>query len=158
MPLTIVSSSMATGFEHDNGAESAVIDFTNMRILLVEDMEINREIATMLLNSEGFMVETAVNGKEAVDQVLAHDAGYYDAVFMDVQMPVMDGYEATRQIRAISDPERAAVPILAMTANAFTEDVKKALDAGMDEHISKPIDMASISEKLTQVLRSKGRH
>ena len=158
VPLTIVSSSMATGFEHDNGAESAVIDFTNMRILLVEDMEINREIATMLLNSEGFMVETAVNGKEAVDQVLAHDAGYYDAVFMDVQMPVMDGYEATRQIRAISDPERAAVPILAMTANAFTEDVKKALDAGMDEHISKPIDMASISEKLTQVLRSKGRH
>ena len=129
-----------------------------MRILLVEDMEINREIATMLLSSEGFIVETAVNGKEAVDKVASADAGYYDAVFMDIQMPVMDGYEAARTIRAIPDPDKAGVPILAMTANAFSEDVQKAKEAGMDEHIAKPIEMAAIIEKLTMVLNARGGH
>ena len=135
--------------EEDKAPE---IDFSTKRLLLVEDMEINREIATMLLTGIGFNIETAVNGKEAVDKVSASEHGYYDAVLMDIQMPVMNGYEASEAIRALEDEVLSSVPIIAMTANAFSEDVKKAHDAGMNAHITKPIDVNVMVSVLTDIL------
>lgn len=140
------------GQESGEEASQAVVDFSKMRVLLTEDIAINREIAVMLLEGIGFTVETAENGKEAVDKVSASQAGYYDAVLMDIQMPVMDGYEATKNIRALENPALANVPIIAMTANAFSEDVKKAHDAGMNAHIAKPIDVNTMTETLQAVL------
>ncbi len=132
--------------------EKDSVDFSSMRLLLVEDMDINREIATMQLTSFGFEVETAVNRKEAVEKVEVSNPGYYQAVLMDIQMPVMNGYEATEQIRALKNPELAKIPIVAMTANAFSEDVKKAHDTGMNAHIAKPIDVNVMMDVLTEVL------
>ena len=123
-----------------------------MRILLVDDVAINREIAVMLLENMGFTVETAENGKEAVDKVAASESGYFNAVLMDIQMPVMDGYSATGEIRKLENKELAAIPVIAMTANAFSEDVKKAHDAGMNGHIAKPIDINSMTNTLNEVL------
>ena len=122
-----------------------------MRLLLAEDVEVNREIAVMMLTSMGFMVETAVNGREAADMVIASEPGYYDAVLMDIQMPVMNGYEAAELIRSLPDRELASVPIIAVTANAFAEDVQKAFDTGMNGHISKPLEQNSIKRVLKQV-------
>ena len=128
------------------------IDFSGKRLLLVEDNQINMEIASMILSQQGFIVETAENGKIAVDMVAGSVPGYYDAVLMDIQMPVMDGYSAAKAIRALDNKELAAVPILAMTANAFKEDVQAALDAGMQAHIAKPIDVKQLMEELHKVL------
>ena len=114
-------------------------DFRGKCILLVEDNELNSEIAVEILNEYGFVVDTAENGAEAVEKVKNATPGDYDLVLMDVQMPVMNGYEATRQIRALPDPALAGITILAMTANAFDEDRKKALECGMDSFLSKPI-------------------
>ena len=125
-----------------------------MRLLLAEDVEVNREIAVMMLTSMGFMVETAVNGREAADMVIASEPGYYDAVLMDIQMPVMNGYEAAELIRSLPDRELASVPIIAVTANAFAEDVQKAFDTGMNGHISKPLEQNSIKRVLKQVFDS----
>lgn len=126
--------------------------FKGMRLLLAEDIEINREIAGMLLASLGFTVDFAENGQEAVDRIAASVPGYYKGVLMDIQMPVMDGYEASRAIRALSDKELAGIPIIAMTANAFSEDVKNAMDAGMNAHVAKPIDMKVLKGVLQEVL------
>ena len=128
------------------------VDFSTMRLLLVDDVEINREIATMQLESFGFEVEIACNGEEAVQKVRKAKPGYYNAVLMDIQMPVMNGYEATRTIRSISDDAYAKIPIIAMTADAFSEDVKKALDAGMNAHIAKPINVDVMISVLSDVL------
>ena len=114
-------------------------DFRGRCILLVEDNELNREIAVEILNEYGFLVATAENGAEAVEKVKNSAPGDYDLVLMDVQMPVMNGYEATKQIRALTDPVLAGITILAMTANAFDEDRKKALECGMNGFLSKPI-------------------
>ena len=114
-------------------------DFRGRCILLVEDNELNREIAVEILNEYGFMVDTAENGAEAVEKVKNSKPCNYDLVLMDVQMPVMNGYEATKQIRALRDPALAGITILAMTANAFDEDKKKALECGMNGFLSKPI-------------------
>ncbi len=127
-------------------------DFEGRRVLLVEDNELNKEIAEELLCQEGFLVETAENGKEAVDAVRDRQPGWFDLILMDVQMPVMDGYEATRCIRALSDPVRAHVPIIAMTANAFDEDKQAAAEAGMDGHVGKPIDIPVLLKILRDVL------
>ena len=127
-------------------------DFTGRRILLVEDNLINMEIASMILTQAGFEVETAENGQIAVDMVRESEPGYYDAVLMDIQMPVMDGYEATRAIRALDNRELASVPILAMTANAFKEDEDAAMEAGMQAHIAKPIDIGDMLGKIRSVL------
>ena len=116
-------------------------DFTGKRLLLVEDNELNREIACELLSCYGFELETAENGQEAVAMVAASAPGYYDLVLMDVQMPIMDGHEATRQIRALENAELAQIPIVAMTANAFEEDRQASKDCGMNGFISKPINM-----------------
>ena len=126
------------------------IDFEGMRLLLVDDIEVNREIATMILEMAGFVVDTAENGKQAVEKVAASKAGDYAVVLMDIQMPIMDGYAASRAIRELEDKELAKIPIIAMTANAFSEDVQNAKDAGMDAHIAKPIDVAQMMETLKQ--------
>ena len=136
----------------------AEIDYSTKRLLLVEDNEINMEIAHMILSNIGFMIETAVNGREAVDMVAASEPGYYDAVLMDIQMPVMDGYTAARTIRSLENRELASVPILAMTANAFKEDEQAAAEAGMQAHIAKPIDVDSMLQKLTAVLSGAGKN
>ena len=128
------------------------VDFSTKRLLLVEDNEINMEIAVMILEQQGFMIETAVNGQIAVDMVSGHDAGYYDAILMDIQMPIMDGLEATRTIRAMDDRGRASVPILAMTANAFKEDEEASREAGMNAHIAKPIEVDVLMSELTHVM------
>ena len=106
----------------------------------------------MILEQAGFMLETAENGQIAVDKVSASQPGYYDAILMDVQMPIMNGYEATRAFRALKNKELASIPILAMTANAFKEDELAALEAGMQAHISKPIDIKIMMKTLSSVL------
>ncbi len=127
-------------------------DFANKRLLLVEDNELNREIAHDILEEYGFVIETAEDGDIAVDMVKNAALGYYDLILMDIQMPRMDGYEATRQIRRLDDRDLANIPIVAMTANAFEEDVQNALAAGMNAHIAKPIDVPKLLVTLQQVL------
>ena len=122
------------------------------RILLAEDNELNQEIAAAILTEAGFTVEVAPNGRIAVDMLKAAQPGYYHLVLMDVQMPVMDGYAATQTIRALEDPRLAAIPILAMTANAFEEDRRQALNAGMNGHIAKPIDIKKLLDTLDQIM------
>ena len=129
------------------------IDFTQKKLLLVDDIEVNREIAVMMLTQFGFTVDTATNGQEAVDKVAASNVGDYDIVLMDIQMPVMDGYEAARTIRALSNPQLANIPIIAMTANAFSEDIQAAKDAGMNDHIAKPIDVSKMIETIKKILK-----
>ena len=130
-------------------------DFSNYHLLLVEDNDINREIAVRILTATGFTLDTAVNGQEAVETIAASQPGYYDLVLMDIQMPVMNGYEATRAIRALDDAELSGVPIVAMTANAFAEDKKDAEDAGMNAHIAKPIDIETMMETIQNVLNER---
>lgn len=127
------------------------VDFTGKRVLLVEDNELNREIAHEILSQAGFEVEAAEDGSIAVEIVKESKPGYYDLILMDVQMPIMNGYEATRAIRSLEDKELASIVIIAMTANAFEEDKKAALDAGMNDHIAKPIDIEVLFEVLGKV-------
>ena len=115
------------------------MDFSGKRLLVVEDNELNMEIATTILREAGFEVDTAENGRTAVEK--------------DIQMPEMDGYEATRRIRSLSDFKKAVTPIIAMTANAFEEDRRNAMDAGMNEHISKPIDIEKLMSLLKRVMK-----
>ena len=127
-------------------------DFKDRHILLVEDNELNREIAQEILCEYGFRVDTAENGAVAVEKVSTAAPGSYDLVLMDVQMPVMDGYTATRKIRALDDPARAKLPILAMTANAFDEDRRNALESGMNGFLSKPIVIGDLVQELRKIL------
>ena len=122
------------------------------RILLAEDVEMNQEIAVAILENAGFTVDVADNGQIAADMVKQSEPGYYQAVLMDVQMPVMNGYEATQEIRNLKDSRLASIPIIAMTANAFTEDREAALKSGMNGHIAKPIDVQLLFETLDSVL------
>ena len=135
--MTAIGQSQAE--VEDSILPEAGSDFRGRCILLVEDNELNSEIAVEILKGYGFLVDTAENGAEAVEKVKNSTPGKYDLVLMDVQMPVMNGYEATRQIRALDDPALSGITILAMTANAFDEDRKKALEYGMDGFLSKPI-------------------
>lgn len=128
------------------------VNFSTKRLLIVEDNMVNMEIASMILTQAGFMVETAENGQIGVDMVKASADGYYDAIIMDIQMPVMDGLTATRTIRALDNPVHANIPILAMTANAFKEDEEKAKEAGMQAHIAKPINVDKLLGELARVL------
>ena len=127
-------------------------DFKGKHILLVEDNELNREIAQEILQEYGFLVDSAENGAVAVEKVSTAAPGSYDLVLMDVQMPIMDGYTATRKIRALDDPARAKLPILAMTANAFDEDRRNALESGMNGFLSKPIVIDDLVQELRKIL------
>ncbi|CBK81733.1 Signal transduction histidine kinase [Coprococcus catus GD/7] len=144
--MTAIGQSQAE--PEDSVLPAAGSDFRGRCILLVEDNELNSEIALEILNEYGFLVDTAENGAEAVEKVKNSMPGNYDLVLMDVQMPVMNGYEATRQIRALDDPALAGIKILAMTANAFDEDRKKALECGMDGFLSKPIVIKELIDAL----------
>ena len=140
--------------------ESSVYDledkqsFEGKRVLLVEDNQLNREIAGELLSGYGFIVDVAENGQQAVEKVISCEEGVYDLVLMDIQMPIMNGYEATRAIRSLDDERLASIPVIAMTANAFDEDRKAALDSGMDDFLSKPIDIKELVATLRNILKN----
>ena len=128
-------------------------DFSGKHLLLVEDNALNREIAMEILKEAGFLVDTAGDGVEAVEKMEQSVPGQYDLILMDIQMPRMDGYEATRRIRALPDPRKADIPIFAMTANAFEEDKQNALNAGMNGHIAKPLDIPHLLKVLEEALK-----
>ena len=131
--------------------KSTVTLLRGRRVLLVEDNAINRAIARSFLESASCEAEDAYNGAQALDKLCAHVPDHFDLVLMDLQMPVMDGYTATRRIRELENPALAGIPILAMTANAFDEDRQNAEKAGMNGHLSKPFDM----QQLLTMLREK---
>ncbi|GFI44683.1 CAI-1 autoinducer sensor kinase/phosphatase CqsS [Lachnospiraceae bacterium] len=122
------------------------------RILLAEDNELNQEIAEVILEEAGFTVEIAEDGQKALNMLKKSEAGYYQLVLMDIQMPNMNGYEAARAIRGLENRELAEIPIIAMTANAFEEDRQEALKSGMNAHIAKPIDIGVLFEALEKIL------
>ncbi len=139
--------------KHEGVSEA---DMTGKRVLLVEDNEFNREIARYILEDLRFEVDEAENGLVCVKKVLSAGAGYYDLILMDVQMPIMDGYRATEEIRRIADKKIASVPIIAMTANAFDEDRKKCLAVGMDGHVGKPIEIQVLLREIATVESKRG--
>ena len=126
-------------------------NYKGTKALLVEDNELNREIATAIIKEIGLDVDIAEDGTDAVNMMSSAEGRKYDLIFMDIQMPKMDGYTATREIRTLDDPKCANIPIIAMTANAFEEDRKKAIKAGMNGHIAKPISADAILENLDQI-------
>ncbi|MDR0312741.1 MAG: response regulator [Treponema sp.] len=136
--------------EENQSQGGHIPNLSGKRLLLVEDVEINRYILMELLADTHVEIEEAVNGEEAVSSFSSRSAGYYDLIFMDIQMPKLDGYEATRRIRKIDRPDAKIVPIIAMTANAYKEDIEKALASGMNGHLSKPIDIYAILQVLTE--------
>ncbi len=139
--------------QDDVEADEAV--FNGKRILLAEDNDLNAEIAEEILTSVGFVIERAEDGDVCVEKLKISAPGYYDLVLMDIQMPNMDGYQATRTIRELDDEEKANIPVIAMTANAFEEDKHKAFKSGMNGHIAKPIDVAELLRVLANVLAKK---
>ena len=140
--------------EADEGEEAGEELFTGKKILLVEDNEINQEIAKTILEESGFIIDVADDGTIAVERMEEALQDDYDLILMDIQMPHMDGYEATRRIRALDDPVKAAIPIVAMTANAFEEDRRLALEAGMNDHITKPIEIPKLMDSLKKILET----
>ncbi|GEM_PF-6661480 len=134
-------------------AESTPVNYEGKRILLAEDNDLNAEIAMEILNEVGFILERAEDGQRAVEMVDQADAGHYDIILMDIQMPTMNGYEATKAIRQMADVKKATIPILAMTANAFEEDKRNAFAAGMNGHLAKPIDVTELMKALSKHLK-----
>ena len=132
-------------------------DWTGMTALLAEDNDLNREIAQTILEEFGLTVDTAVNGIDALNKFETSPVGKYDIVFMDVRMPVMDGLEACHKIRLLSRSDAAAVPIVALTANAFAEDIKKTREAGMNAHLGKPIDVTQLQQILQEYYANAGK-
>ena len=135
----------------DDSSKANVIDFSAKTILVVEDDDLNREIACTLLENEGLKTETAENGQVAAEMFEKSEAGHYDAILMDIRMPVMDGIEATKTIRAMNKADALTVPIIAMTANAFDEDMKKSMECGMNSHLTKPINIKKVIEVLCKL-------
>ena len=135
--------------------ETEQYDYSGKHVLLVEDNELNREIATAILEEAGMAIDTATDGTEAVDIMYKAPEDQYDLIFMDIQMPKMDGYTATREIRTLKNNKKANIPIVAMTANAFEEDKKKAFEAGMNGHIAKPISIEEIAKVLDEIFAEK---
>jgi len=151
---TLSALTGAARADGDSGDGNA--DYGDLHVLLVEDNAINQEIAVELLSMIGVQVETADNGQQAVEAFCASEEGHFGLIFMDIQMPVMDGYEAARRIRRAERKDAASVSIVAMTANAFVEDVRLSKDAGMDGHLSKPVDVEHLQEALQDCLHRKG--
>ncbi len=148
-----VAESTAPSQEGAENTEKGELHFDGKRILLVEDNELNQEIAQSILEEVGFIIDTADDGSVAVERMKEMPAGTYDLILMDVQMPIMNGYEATKAIRALGDSAKSATPIVAMTANAFEEDRKAAIDAGMNGFAAKPIDIAKLMKTLQNLLK-----
>ena len=121
-------------------------------MLIVDDVELNREIATAVIEDAGIIADTAENGRAAVDMVAQSKDGYYDLILMDVMMPIMDGYQATQEIRRLENRKLADIPIIAMTANAFEEDRQAAIKAGMNDHLAKPIQIEKLYEMMKKYL------
>ena len=132
----------------------AAVDFAGKRILLAEDNEMNQMIAVAILENAGFTIDIASNGEEAVEKMEQAPDGTYDVILMDIQMPKMDGYEAARRIREMENQNKATIPIVAVTANAFEEDRKVALEAGMNGHLAKPYDINAIMQTLSAILNN----
>ncbi len=155
LSLPIVKDeSPAAGCDENISPENySAVEFSSIHVLLVEDIHVNREIASAILRRMGFTLDTAENGKIAVEKVRTSSPGYYDLILMDIQMPEMDGYQAARNIRSLDDPVLSKIPIIAMTANAFSEDIQKAESAGMNGHISKPLDVVQMKKTLAEVLQ-----
>lgn len=138
------------------GTEETSVVYSGLKVLLVDDNQLNREVAVYMFKDRGIEVVTAVNGEDAVEKLLASKPGEFDCIFMDVMMPVMNGYEATRVIRSMAErPDAKTIPIIAMTANAFAEDVKESLESGMTAHVSKPVNDEKIDEVLIRYVLSK---
>jgi signal transduction histidine kinase/ActR/RegA family two-component response regulator len=137
---------------HKSSETDKTVDYSELTVLLVDDVLLNREIASKILKKFGFKVETADNGKIALDKVASSEPGTYDLILMDIQMPVMNGYEASKEIRAINDSALSSIPIVAMSANAFAEDVQKSRESGMNGHIAKPIEVEKMMETINEVL------
>ena len=133
------------------------VDLDGRRILLAEDMNVNAEIMVMVLAMRGMEAELAGNGQIALDMFKDHEAGYYDAILMDMRMPVMDGIEATRQIRSLDRPDAKEIPIIALTANAFDEDVQRSMQAGLNAHLSKPVEPEALFETLEGLVKTRER-
>jgi CheY-like chemotaxis protein len=150
VPIKVRKEKHKQAWIHEN--KSKIKDENKKRVLLAEDNELNREIAVEILKEHGYEVDTAVNGAVALSLLCKYDADHYDAVLMDIQMPVMDGYEATKTIRNMSDQKLAQIPIIAMTADVFAEDRKKAMDTGMNGYLSKPIDIQKMLALLERVI------
>lgn len=139
----------ATPKEAANGPKE---QFQGKRVLIVDDVDLNREIATAVIEDAGIIAETAENGQVAVDMIAQSKDGYYDLILMDVMMPIMDGYQATQEIRKLKNRKLADIPIIAMTANAFEADRQAAMKAGMDDHLAKPIQIEKLYEMMTKYL------
>lgn len=153
-PAGVVSALASLMKQPERKKEAATgTDFSGRRVLLVEDNELNLEIAAEILKMTHVAVETAEDGRQALEKVAASPEGHFDPVFMDIQMPVMDGYEATREIRALPRKDVKTMPIVAMTANAFPEDIRHAFDAGMNGHLAKPIELAALYGVMTLWLK-----
>lgn len=162
IPLPLFRSKLAEslsvhsgGSAHQPAQEQARCDLSGLRLLLAEDNELNREIAEELIGGAGAQIDCAEDGRQAVDMFIASAPGSYDAILMDVQMPVLDGLAATAELRSLPRPDASTVPIIAMTANAFVEDVKKSLEAGMDAHLSKPLDIDNVLSTIDSLTRGR---
>ena len=138
--------------EKSDSTVRPTVDMHRKMALLVEDNELNMEIAEFLLEGEGMIVVKASNGKEAVEKVAASEVGGFDIIFMDVMMPVMNGLDAARKIRSMTRADAQTIPVIAMTANAFQDDVQRSFEVGMNAHITKPLDINKIREAITDVM------
>ena len=151
------SISLALGAQVEDRAQTEAISFEGSRILVVEDNELNAEIAQCLLEERGFQVDCVYDGSQAVERIASTPPGTYDVILMDIMMPVMDGLEAARAIRSMEREDCRTIPIIAMSANAFDDDLKKSVECGMNGHLSKPVEVGKLYETLDGVIRSRGR-
>ena len=155
--VTLNLPAVETGERLAFTAEELVREFDGRKILLVDDNEINLEIEQEILEDIGFVIDTAQNGRQAVDRITECRSDEYALILMDIQMPVMDGRQATKEIRGLPDKAKASVPVIALSANAFESDRKLSLEYGLDEHLTKPLDIPNLLKTVSLVLRSRGK-